>query len=90
MKTIEINEKILDKENKVLTDFDFLQIGSLIGVADTLCYHYTEEVLDKLCLDGLLEVHTVIRAIQKLLEDTSEWTTELLRDIAAIKRENLS
>lgn len=42
MKTIEINEKVLDKENKVLTDFDFLQIGSLLSVADTLCFQYSD------------------------------------------------
>jgi len=90
MKTIEINEKILDKENKVLSDFDFLQIGSLLSVADTLCFQYSDGALKEQPRAGLFKVHAIIRAISKLLEDTSGWTAELLSDIDAIKRENLS
>ena len=86
MRTIEINENILDKENKVLSDFDFLQIGSLLNVADTLCFQYSDGALKEQPRDGLFKVHTIIRAISRLLEETEGWTTELLSDIDAIKR----
>jgi hypothetical protein len=89
MKTIEINEKILDKENKVLTDFDFFQIGELAKTAQSLCERYCDEEKKGFYQQGLTEVKTVVIAIRRLLEETEEWTAELLRDIAAIKRVNL-
>ncbi len=90
MKTIEINEKILDKENKVLSDFDFLQIGELAKTAQSLCERYCDEEKKGFYQQGLTEVKTVVIAIRRLLEETEEWTAELLSDIDAIKRENLS
>ena len=89
MRTIALREVLLKEENKIISSFDFSQIGDLAKVAESLCEHYYYEEVEGLCRQGLSEVETILIAIRRLLEGTDEWTAELLRDIDAIKRVNL-
>ncbi len=86
MRTIELREDFFKKENEIISDSDFLQIGELAKVAQSLCERYCDEEKKGFYQQGLTEVKTVVIAIRRLLEDTEEWTAELLGDIGAIKR----
>jgi len=89
MRTIALREDLLKEENKIISSFDFSQIGDLAKVAISLCEYYYYEEVEGLYRHGLTEVETVINAIRKLLEGTEEWTAELLSDIDTIKKTNL-
>jgi hypothetical protein len=89
MRTIALREDLLKEENKIISSFDFFQIGELAKTAQSLCERYRDEEKKGFYQQGLTEVKTVVIAIRRLLEETEEWTAKLLSDIDTIKKANL-